>query len=225
MSSKKSIGFKVSEAEKNLIEKAITQANQRHKTLSRGESLFIVADQWLDSLSTEGDPLQAGVSTIPDNLEDLCALENLQKIVDPKDDIRKWFCLKNQDPEKKGKPILMADGKDRHSIQLLCKQCGLNFAWRKQISKEGKATLIWKEFGESKLTVPHDSCIHPAFNGTQINVGGYGAFYCMLKQDRVTLERTCIPNNCEYLHRDVITIPLKDTEAYKEATKQLEELK
>lgn len=225
MSIKKTFSVKFSDHEKSLADIAMTKGQELFETSSRGETLFKIFDQWLERVTEEGELRKETLTPIPDNLEDLCPLENLQKIVDPKDGLRKWFCLKNQDPEKKGKPILMADGKDRQSIQLLCKQCGLNFAWRKQKSKEGKATLIIKDFGESEVSFPHDSCIHPAFEGTQVNVGGYGAFYCMLKQDRVTLERTCIPTNCEYLHRGVVTIKMKDTEAYKEMQKKLEELK
>lgn len=225
MSETKSFSVKFNEAQREYSNEVLSKAKELFGTTTKGESLFKIIEQWDERLLAEGDPLQDGVSTIPDNLEDLCALENLQKIVDPKDGIRKWFCLKNQDPDKKGKPILMADGKDRKSIQLLCKQCGLNFAWREQRSKEGKAMLIWKNYAESEFSIPHDSCIHPAFEGTQVNIGGYGAYYCMLKQDRVTLERTCIPTNCEHLSRDVITIKMKDTVAYKELQKQLEELK
>ena len=78
------------------------------------------AQQCADLVSAEGQKSQEVLTPIPDNLEELCEVGFLQKIVDSRTKLELWFCLKNQRLYGKGKPILIADGRDRHSIQKLC---------------------------------------------------------------------------------------------------------
>lgn len=228
MSEKKVFSVKFNEAQKEYSNDVLSKAKDIFGTETKGESLFKIIEQWAETTLAEGDPIQENLTPIPDQLEDMCALDFLQKIIDPKSGLRLWFCLKNQGPNMKGKPLLMADGKDRESIQKLCASCKTAFGWREERSKQGKATAAIKKFGDMPIDVILTSCIHPANNALLVNLGTHGTFYCRLKDDLVNLQRTCKPNQvdqCEYLYITKAQIPLKDTEGYKELAKQLEELK
>jgi len=221
MAEKKSFTVKFNEAQKDFANKILGKAVERFDTDSKGETLYALLQDWDEMITYGGEHPNKEYVAVPDQLEDLCELGFLQKIVDPKTNVLLWHCLKNQRPDGKGKPILMADGRDRQSITKLCEACKLGFVWHEQRSKLGKTMAAFQRFGDMELSVEVNSCIHPANNAIQVNLGTQGNFYCKLKEDRVTLQRTCKPNNCEYLHRATAPIFIKETQAFKEVTKQL----
>ena len=51
---------------------------------------------------------------LPDDyeLESICNFGFLKKIIDPRTQIKKWFCLKKMGLKGTGKPILLADAKN-----------------------------------------------------------------------------------------------------------------
>lgn len=222
MSEKKSFSVKFNEAQKDFANQVLGKAVELFETDTKGDTLYALLDDW-NKLTSDKEAITKDFVAVPDMLEDLCELGFLQKIVDPNENVLLWHCLKNQRPDGKGKPIIMADGRDRQSITKLCEACKQGFVWHEQRSKLGKTMAAIQRFGDMELSVEVNSCIHPANNAIQVNLGVSGNFYCKLKEDRVTLQRTCKPNACEYLHRASAPIFMKETAAFKEVTKQLTE--
>lgn len=223
MSEKKSFTVKLNEAQREFSNDVLSKAKDIFGTESKGESLFKIIEQWDELASAEEDKGQVlHASEIPDQLEDLCELGFLQRIIELKGDRELWHCLKNQRPDGKGKPIIMADGKTRTSIQKLCEACKQGFVWHEQRSKMGKARAAIQRFGEMEIEAVINCCIHPANNAIQLNLGGQGNFYCKLTDDRVTMNKSCIDDHCDYFFKTSAPLYVKDTEAYDEVQKMLE---
>lgn len=222
MSEKKTISFKVTEGQHDIVQQAIEKAKEVYSTEYKNVAAFSIFFNWLELASAEDDQTEVVQSDIPGQLETLCKLDFLQKIIEPKKSVKLWHCLKNQRPDGKGKPILMGDGRDRESIQKLCKACEIGFTWHEQRSNLGKARAAIQRFGDMEIEAIINCCIHPANNAIQLNLGTHGNFYCQLKDTRVTMTSTCGPNQCEYFFQTTAPITVKDTTAYQEVQKVLE---
>lgn len=221
---KKTVSFKVSEGQIEIVNQALDKAKEVYSTEFKNVAAFSIFYNWLQLAKEEDAETETEVkrTSAPDMLEDLCELGFLQKIVEPKKNVRLWHCLKNQRPDGKGKPILMADGIELDSISKLCEACKQGFVWHEQRSNLGKARAAIQKFGDMEIEAIINCCRHPANNAIQINLGSHGNFYCKVEDDRVTMIGTCQPNQCEYFFQTTAPLFVKETEGFEEVKRLIE---
>ena len=223
MSVKKTFSFKVTEGQREILDKAVELAKEVYSTDLKSVAAFSIMFNWFEhALDEEPEGAEVVSLDIPLHLEDMCKLGFLQTIIEPKKSIKLWHCLKNQRPDGKGKPILMGDGKDRESIHKLCKACEVGFVWHEQRSKMGKARAAIQRFGDMEIEAIINCCIHPANNAIQINLGGQGNFYCVKTDERATILGSCGSGQCEYFFKTSAPLYVKDTEAFDAVQKLIE---
>ncbi len=222
MSVKKTFGIKISEGQKEILDEAVEFAKEVYSTDVKSVAVFSIIYNWFELAKAEEDKGEViHASEIPDQLEDLCEVGFLQRIIEPKKNIKLWHCLKNQRLYGKGKPILMGDGQDRDSIQKLCEACKIGFSLHEQRSNLGKAKAAIQRFGDMEIEAIINCCIHPANNAIQINLGSQGNFYCVKTDDRATILE-CGSGQCDYFFKTSAPLYVKDTEAFEEVQKVLE---
>lgn len=155
-------------------------------------------------------------------LAEICELNFLKRIVDKKTGDRLYHCLKQQRPNGKGKPIILADGRDIESIKDICQACHDGYLYNKQSKVGADAIKAIIRFGDKDISIKMCSCIHPENDMVFFSLGGTGSFPCKKTDTRVSIEKTCENTLCNYLHTDTVIIKIKDTPAFKEMQEQLE---
>ncbi len=155
---------------------------------------------------------------LPDEiaLEKICDFDFLKKIVDAKTQTSKWFCLRSK------KPLLLSDGIDETSIRKLCSSCKSRDLFQLQKSLGERAIEQIKAFGDSIITVDVYACKHPDMDYIQVSLGKR-EFHCKKFDVMKDIEKHCINTNCNYLISDDKEIFIKETKAYKQLQKELED--
>ncbi len=221
LSVKKTWSIKLFPHEKERINKIIqTKMDLSDPPLSKRE-VFLNTFSTLDE---SPEVIPPGESSARD-LEGSCELNFLQRIVDPKDGIAKWFCLRGSRPDRKAKPILLGDGKDGESIFKLCQACRDGWLWSQQRSLSDDKIQAIKSFGESEIEAHLFICNHPDSHYVQITPDPKSDFLCLKTNNRQSIKKKCILESCDYLIHQILKVVIKDTPQYEELQKQLEEKK
>lgn len=159
----------------------------------------------------------------PDDLhfENTCPFGYLKKITTGPHEFELWSCLKQQGPSKKGKPIVLADGRNKDSIRAICEVCQIN--WQIDPSKIDQVKLIFKELGDKTLSSILYFCTRDAIGeGIKLSPSDNGRFYCIERNRKVTIKKTCIESACPFLISREINLSVSETTPYVEAQRQLE---
>lgn len=224
MSAQKTFGVKVSINEKNFLDDICNKVVEKENDVNnKREALLRIFNDYAYQILDNKPEVSRKFEL--ENIEDICELGFLQKLIDPKDGIIKYFCLRTQDPTKKGKPILMSDGADILSIKKICDACKTGYVFNRQNKLGDKAIETIKKFGEQKLEILMCACRHPQNDYIQIKLGDKGTFYCKIKEARASINRTCISTNCDFLYMQSAPIQIKETTPYKEMKKELEDMR
>jgi len=156
--------------------------------------------------------------------EKTCPWGFKKKIKDSNSKEHLWHCLSLQRPDSNKRPILLADGKDKRSIIEICKACQLGWEINEQRKRYNKQSLIFKKLGNEEIIVKLFLCINPYKEYIETNLGSAGSFYCPLKKKSNSINN-CINSKCNHLFIQEKTLQLKQTEPFKEAIKELEDLR
>ena len=157
------------------------------------------------------------------DLSEFCELNFLQRLVDPKDSNLKWFCLRASRPDRKGKPILMGDGRDEPTIEKLCQGCRDGWIWAEKQKLSLDQIEAIKRFGDQEIEAHIFACNHAEVEYVQISPNPRKAFSCFLTGRLEVIEKKCIRDPCPHLFRVTFPVSIKDSPAYEELQKQLEE--
>jgi len=154
--------------------------------------------------------------------EAICPFGYLKRLsVNYKDE--KYYCLKQQGPNRTGKPVLLADGDDKQSIKAICEVCQVN--WQTGSRNIDQVRLVFKELGDKEVSSNVYFCIRDAVGeGVKLSPTEKGRFFCIERNRKVTIQNTCIPKACPYLVQKVITLFLGETLPFIDAQKTLEVL-
>ncbi|GAI98348.1 unnamed protein product, partial [marine sediment metagenome] len=57
-----------------------------------------------------------------------------------------WHCLKQQGPDSKGQPVILANGKDKKSILAICEACQIN--WQREPKSIDRVRIAFQQLGE-----------------------------------------------------------------------------
>lgn len=159
------------------------------------------------------------------DIDGSCELNFLQRIIDPKDGISKWFCLRGSRPDKRSKPILLGDGKDESTILKLCQACRDGWVWSQQRELSADKIQAIKSFGESEIEAHLFICNNPDSHYVQITPDPKSDFLCLKTNNRQSIKKKCTLESCTYLIHQILKVVIKDTPQYEELQKQLEEKK
>ncbi len=165
------------------------------------------------------------ISKGPESARDIdiiCDLGFLQRIIDAKDGAHKWFCLRASGPDRKGKPILMGDGRDQTTINKLCQACRDGWSWRQSQKLSADHIKAIKRFGDAELEAHIWACNNPEAPYSQLSLDPKHPFYCSKTNRRETQDKKCRVEPCDYFFHQVTKITVKDTPQYEELQKQLE---
>jgi len=218
------VRVRVSAQSKAQIEKAIQTCIELNPKIStKGEALNQISKYYLSSKKEAESILEPEVIRKEEiGLEKICPLGVLRKLIDPKDQVKKWYCLRGISQTKKGKPQLVADGRDIESIKQFCSSCQIRTQQDEQLKRTYEQILAIKRFGESQIETNLHTCIHPELKFMQILLGDKGELICNLRKKRVNINKVCIPTECEYFTTTKVTFKIKETKAYQNLRKQLE---
>lgn len=205
----------------------VLEAYQSAKGLdSKGEALvhFVRSRAHIEEHKDNSDVLIPEV-VFPDDreFETICPFGFLKKInpggYGGND---KWHCLKNQGPNSKGKPILLANGEDKQSIKAICEVCQLK--WQMGPQKIDQVRLMFEEIGDQKISSVMYFCIRPTFDDYAINFSTTenGSWYCPENHKKVTIKHTCMAKGCPFLIKKEIVLNMFETEPYRKALEVLE---
>lgn len=222
------LSFKVTPQQKTIINKALKLCKEKHKLNVRRDQLENIVNHYLqqfietDEESDVVSPTKVYTAKEKDLLT-LCPMNLLKQQIDPKDDLRKWYCLRRISLRSSGKPMMIADGLDIDSIIEYCDACEIGTSFDKQLKLTTERIEAIRRFGETEIKTIAQTCIHPKLEFMQILLGDFGELRCYLRNDeRVDIHKVCLPHNCEYYSKEPITFNLKATKAHKELMKQLE---
>jgi hypothetical protein len=155
--------------------------------------------------------------------EELCPFGFLKKISN-KYGRDLWHCLKQQGPDSKGEPVLLADGEDQTSIRAICEACLIK--WQRGPSKLDQVRLAFEQLSQSEITSKLYFCERDILNGElTLSTSENSRIYCRESNKKVTIKRSCIAKNCPYLITKIISLDLIETLPIREAQKALEVLK
>jgi len=223
-----SFQVKVTPTQKQKFEKTMILSKEKYQLNVRRDQLENIIDYYLkqfDEQDIESDVISPTkiYSSEEKNLLELCPLNLLKQQIDPKDDMRKWYCLRRISLRSSGKPLIIADGLDTDSIIEYCNACEVVTSFDKQIKLASQRIEAIKRFGETEIKTIASTCIHPKLEFMQILLGNFGELICYLRDERIEIEKICIPHNCEYFKQQEIAFNLKDTTGFQDFRKQLED--
>lgn len=202
----------------------VLEAYQRDKGLdSKGDALVHFVRNRAGMMSGDSETIYPEILYPRDTeFEAICPFGFLKQLVDKKGS-EKWHCLKQQGPDKKGKPVLVADGKDRQSIKAICDTCQIN--WQRGPSQLDQIRMIFQELGDRKVASMLYFCIRDAAGeGVKLGISEHSRFYCTERSRKVTVKKTCVATGCPYLVQQTVSLSLGETLPFMEARKVLEVL-
>ncbi len=221
----KSWTVKLEPSEIDLCNKAIDNCIEKTDATNKREAtlkiIMFYLNQFNELVITDDEVITRKL-VHDEQIERFCELGFLKKIVDKKDGINKWFCLKLSSPTSKGRPFLMADGNDIESIQTLCNACKNGYMFQLQRELGTKAIQAIRDFGDKKITVNIYCCTHKDNEYIQAKLGTVGTFYCKKSEVREKVD-DCEINVCEFLIINKSEIKIRETEPFKELQKELED--
>jgi hypothetical protein len=156
-------------------------------------------------------------------IETLCDLDFLQRIIDPKDGLHKWFCLRGSRPDRKSKPILMGDGRDPDTINKLCEACRTGWSWNQSQKLSADQIQAIKRFGEAEITAHLFVCNHPDTEYIQLSPDPKYSFLCLFTGNRQRIDKKCRLDPCDHLIHQELKVMIKDTPQYEDLQNQLED--
>ena len=217
----KTWGIKLYPVEHDRINQLITDEKETSGVKTKREAFLNV----LSRLDETDEPFIQFVDQgeLDSLYDDYCELDFLKKIVDPKDGIKKWFCLRLSRPDRGGKPILMSDGRDHESIKALCQACKDGFMWARQKDLSADQIEAIKKFGEEEITAHLFICNHPDIEYVQLTPSPRHEFLCLFSNRRESVEKRCLREPCDHLIHHRLKVVVKETPQYEELQKQLEE--
>jgi len=224
----KPISFKVNDSQKELINKAVKLNKEKNKGILKGEAITNIAISYLtiqDELIPTDEVTPELILKEEMDLPSLCPARFLKKIVDHKDGINKWYCLRSINPESKGKPLIIGDGKDIKSVRKYCDACKSGYDILESKRRTHDTVLAIRKFGESEIKVEMYVCTHPDLPYYQVVGGPKREMICELRNKRVLVDKICLAdkvNPCEFIQMTPVIFDVKDTEAYKQFDKALE---
>ena len=134
-----------------------------------------------------------------------------------------WHCLKQQGPNSKGQPVVLANGRDKGSIRTICEACQIN--WQRDPKNIDQVRIAFQQLGERKISSILYFCLRDALGeGFKLNSSENGQFFCLERGRKVVIKNTCIDKKCPYLATDTISLDLAGTIPYQETQKALEAL-
>jgi len=155
--------------------------------------------------------------------EETCPFGFLKRITESYGREERWHCLKQQGPDNKGKPVLLADGNDKQSIRAICAACQIN--WQRKPPKLEQIRIAFQKLGESEITHKLYYCIRDALDeGLKFSETEHVSWYCTEKRKKVTIKNTCMATKCSYFVQKIVSLSLDETIPYAEAQKALEVL-
>lgn len=158
-----------------------------------------------------------------EQFEETCPFGFLKRITGSYGREERWHCLKQQGPDNKGKPVLIADGNDKQSIRTICEACQIN--WQRKPQKLDQIRIVFQQLGESEITSKLYFCIRDAIDeDIKFSPTEHVSWYCTEKRKKVTIKNTCIANKCPYFVQKIVSLSLSETIPYTEAQKALEVL-
>jgi len=206
--------------ERDKVNEMFTQIMDIHyPELSKAEALKTLFQEKLMEPMNQTTPRASEIL----DPNQICELGFLQRILDPKTQAYLYHCLKQQRPNAKGKPVILSDGRDMDSIRKICEACHTGFLFNQQNKLGADAIKSIIKFGNQDISIKFCSCIHPENDMIFFSLGGIGSFPCKKTDTRVSIEKTCEGSFCDYLHTQEVSVRVKDTEAYKEMRKELED--
>ena len=156
--------------------------------------------------------------------EETCPFGFLKRISDKQGSEELWHCLKQQGPDNKGKPMLLADGRNKQSIRAICDACLTK--WQRGPRKLDQVRLVFEQLSQSEITSKLYFCTRDVLNeGIKLSTSEYGIWYCPERDEKITVKNTCIAKNCPFMIQKIISLNLIETLPFKEAQKALEVLK
>ncbi len=134
-----------------------------------------------------------------------------------------WHCLKQQGLHNKGKPVLLANGKDKKSIRAICEACQIN--WQRGPKNLEKVRIAFQELGGQEVTSTLYFCVRDALGeGIKLSPTKHGSFFCVERRRKVIVKNTCVEKKCPYLVMKPISLDLSETIPFSEGRKALEAL-
>jgi len=217
---------RIPEKDKDIIDQVLDQYQIEKGLDSKGEALAHFIKNRVEVAESErSDGVLIPEIHYPDDLEfeQTCPFGYLKKIATPRHKGELWYCLKQQGPSKKGKPELLADGKDKTSIRKICAACQLT--WQADPGKMDQVKMVFQQLGDETLRSTLYFCTRDALGsdpGIKLSPSIKGRFYCIERDKKVTIKNTCIASGCPFLVQRDISLAVGETTPFMEAQKKLE---
>lgn len=218
MSQKKvTFGKKVKPHVKNFLNQTIEQIKIEQDFKTDDDAL-----EWMCNNMTF-EPFSSTSQTIDPNavvtLEDieiqkLCEIGVLQKL--NLEGRERWYCLETK------KPLFL--GKDLETIRKQCIACRTRnmLDRQKQVLIQREKAIL--ELGERGISYKLYACRNidiSRIETQQIRIGTLARFFCPSAKREATIKHTCLKNHCHYLYELEFTMPLEESEPFKEFKEKL----
>jgi len=217
--------FRLSKDEHSKINSILEEMKIANPDKTEGELLCILFEKYGNELLGKNFSLHPEIKILEDiEFENICSFGNLKKTLYPKTNEYLWQCFSLVRPDKDKDPSLLMDGKNKEAIKIHCEKCQINWEIELERKKFNKQTQIFKKFGNEEISIKLYLCLHPYKEYIETNLGIAGSFNCPLKKKN-NLIKNCIKDKCNHLFVEEKTIEIKQTEPYKKAVKELEDLR
>ena len=131
-----------------------------------------------------------------------------------------WHCLKQQGPDRKGKPVILADGRNKKSILAICEACQIN--WQREPNSIDQVRIAFQQLGDREISSLIYFCVRDALGeGIKLSTSDNGQFFCVERGRKVVVKNTCLDKKCPYLITKLISLDVSETLPYKETQKLL----
>jgi hypothetical protein len=223
MSKKVTWGQRIDPEDRDFID-AFIEKYRVEKGLKSKADAFVHYFRKMVPLSSDETMIPEVYSSDDLEFEKTCPFGFLKKISEKQSSDELWHCLKQQGPDSKGRPMLLADGHNKQSIRAICETCQIN--WQRKPSNLDQFKLIFQKMGDSLVSGPMYLCIRNILEGKlSYSTTEYGKFPCPdSKGDEVTIKHTCKAKTCPNLIKETVTLSHSETFAYVEAEKALEKI-
>lgn len=154
-------------------------------------------------------------------LEATCPFGFLKLLSDRHGREELWHCLKQQGPNSKGQPVILANGRDKKSIRTICEACQVN--WQRDPKSIDQVRIAFQQLGEREISSMLYFCLRDALGeGIKLSPSENGQFFCLERGRKVVIKNTCVDKRCPYLATKMISLDVAETIPYQETQKVLE---